>query len=119
MSGWELTLQDAPERLVQLAILQAEFEAPASVSGRQRAPAARMLVPLYLWQHELMRRPMFYISACARSHGATSDYERPAGGIARRRLDRAGAASSSRPSTRAGRRESGQAPGILEAAMTS
>jgi Fic family protein len=62
MSGWERYLhEDAPDRLVQLAILHAEFEAlHPFLDGNGRL--GRMLVPLFLWQHGLIRRPMFYIS---------------------------------------------------------
>jgi len=53
---------DAPDRLVQLAILHAEFEAlHPFLDGNGRL--GRMLVPLFLWQAGLIRRPTFYISA--------------------------------------------------------
>jgi Fic family protein len=63
MSGWErYAHDDAPDRLVQLAILHAEFEAlHPFLDGNGRL--GRMLVPLFLWQTGLIRRPMFYISA--------------------------------------------------------
>jgi len=63
MSAWERYLHaDAPDRLVQLAILHAEFEAlHPFLDGNGRL--GRMLVPLYLWQTGLIRRPMFYVSA--------------------------------------------------------
>lgn len=63
MSGWErYANSDAPDRLVQLAILHAEFEAlHPFLDGNGRL--GRMLVPLYLWQVKLIHAPMFYISA--------------------------------------------------------
>ena len=63
MSAWESYLnQDAPDRLVQLAILHAEFEAlHPFLDGNGRL--GRMLVPLFLWQCGLISQPMFYISA--------------------------------------------------------
>ncbi len=62
MSVWERYLhEDAPDRLVQLATLHAEFEAlHPFLDGNGRL--GRMLVPLFLWQKALIRRPMFYIS---------------------------------------------------------
>ena len=64
MSAWETYLnQDAPDRLVQLAILHAEFEAlHPFLDGNGRL--GRMLVPLFLWQCGLISHPTFYISAC-------------------------------------------------------
>ena len=63
MSAWErYAHSDAPDRLVQLAILHAEFESlHPFLDGNGRL--GRMLVPLFLWQSGLIRRPMFYISA--------------------------------------------------------
>lgn len=63
MSAWErYAHSDAPDRLVQLAILHAEFEAlHPFLDGNGRL--GRMLVPLFLWQAGLIRQPMFYISA--------------------------------------------------------
>ena len=63
MSTWERYLnQDAPDRLVQLAVLHAEFEAlHPFLDGNGRL--GRMLVPLFLWQCRLISQPMFYISA--------------------------------------------------------
>ena len=63
MSAWEqYAHDDAPDRLVQLAILHAEFEAlHPFLDGNGRL--GRMLVPLFLWQTGLIRQPMFYISA--------------------------------------------------------
>ena len=63
MSIWERYIhQDVPDRLVQLAVLHAEFEAlHPFLDGNGRL--GRMLVPLFMWQHGLIRAPMFYISA--------------------------------------------------------
>jgi Fic family protein len=63
MSAWERYAHDeAPDRLVQLAILHAEFEAlHPFLDGNGRL--GRMLVPLFLWQTGLISQPMFYISA--------------------------------------------------------
>lgn len=63
MSAWERYIhEDTPDRLVQLAILHAEFEAlHPFLDGNGRL--GRMLVPLFLWQNSLIRAPMFYISA--------------------------------------------------------
>lgn len=63
MSAWERFIHDdQPDRLAQLAILHAEFEAlHPFLDGNGRL--GRMLVPLFLWQKGLIRRPTFYISA--------------------------------------------------------
>ena len=63
MSAWERYIHsDAPDRLVQLAVLHAEFEAlHPFLDGNGRL--GRMLIPLFLWQNGLIRRPIFYISA--------------------------------------------------------
>ncbi len=63
MSGWEAYIHaDAPDRLVQLAILHAEFEAlHPFLDGNGRL--GRLLAPLFLWQHGHIREPTFYISA--------------------------------------------------------
>lgn len=63
MSSWErFAHSDAPDRLVQLAILHAEFEAlHPFLDGNGRL--GRMLVPLFMWQVGLIQAPMFYISA--------------------------------------------------------
>lgn len=62
MGAWErYTHEDAPDRLVQLAVLHAEFESlHPFLDGNGRV--GRMLVPLFLWQRGLIKRPMFYIS---------------------------------------------------------
>lgn len=63
MAAWELYAHtNAPDRLVQLAVLHAEFEAlHPFLDGNGRL--GRMLVPLFLWQVGLIRTPAFYISA--------------------------------------------------------
>ena len=68
MSAWERYLHsDAADLLVQLAILHAEFEAlHPFLDGNGRL--GRMLVPLFLWQRQLIQRPMFYISAYFETH---------------------------------------------------
>ncbi len=68
MTRWEAYLhEETPDRLVQLAILHAEFEAlHPFLDGNGRL--GRILIPLFLWQHGLIRQPMFYISAYLESH---------------------------------------------------
>lgn len=63
MSAWERYMhEEAPDRLVQLALLHAEFEAlHPFLDGNGRL--GRMLVPLFMWQNGLIQRPMFYVSA--------------------------------------------------------
>ena len=75
MSAWERFIhEDAPDRLVQLAVLHAEFEAlHPFLDGNGRL--GRMLVPLFLWQNNLIRAPMFYVSAYFEAHRDTY-YER-------------------------------------------
>ncbi len=68
MSVWERYANaDTPDRLVQLAIMHAEFEAlDPFLDGNGRL--GRMLVPLFLWHVKLIQAPMFYISAYFESH---------------------------------------------------
>lgn len=68
MSSWEKYMhEEQPDRLVQLAILHAEFEAlHPFLDGNGRL--GRMLIPLFLWQKDLIRRPMFYISSWFEAH---------------------------------------------------
>ncbi|SFL66109.1 Fic family protein [Desulfomicrobium norvegicum] len=63
MGRWEQFIHaDYQDRLVQLAILHAEFEAlHPFLDGNGRL--GRMFVPLYLCSINLLQRPMFYISA--------------------------------------------------------
>lgn len=68
MGAWERYIHaDRPDRLVQLAILHAEFEAlHPFLDGNGRM--GRILVPLFLWRHELIRQPTFYVSAYLEAH---------------------------------------------------
>ena len=63
VAKWERYIHETvPDRLIQLAVLYAEFEALhpfAEGNGR----LGRMLVPLFLWQQGMVRRPVFYASA--------------------------------------------------------
>jgi Fic family protein len=65
---WERYLHsEQPDRLVQLAILHVEFEAlHPFLDGNGRL--GRMLIPLFLWQVGLIKRPMFYISGFFEEH---------------------------------------------------
>lgn len=62
MANWETYVNNSePDKLVQLAVLHAEFEALhpfADGNGR----LGRMLVPLFLYSNGLLRAPTFYIS---------------------------------------------------------
>ena len=68
MGAWEKYLHaTAPDRLVQLAVIHAEFEAMHPfLDGNGRL--GRMLVPLFLYQAKLIKQPMFYVSAYLESH---------------------------------------------------
>jgi len=68
MSRWEKFIHDeAADRLLQLALLHAEFEAlHPFLDGNGRL--GRMLIPLYLYQTKIIQQPMFYISAYLESH---------------------------------------------------
>ena len=63
VSRWERHIHETVvDRLVHLAVLYAEFEALhpfAEGNGR----LARMLVPAFLWQRGMIRRPVFTISS--------------------------------------------------------
>ena len=63
MSLWEKYIhKDAQDKLVQLAILHAEFESLHPFNdGNGRI--GRMLVPLFMHKADLIQSPMFYISA--------------------------------------------------------
>lgn len=63
MARWERYLHsEQPDRLVQLAVLHAEFEAlHPFLDGNGRV--GRMIIPLFMWQSGLIHRPIFYISA--------------------------------------------------------
>lgn len=68
MSAWEKYANgQEPDRLVQLALIHAEFEAiHPFLDGNGRL--GRMLVPLFLWQTGLIRSPTFYVSAFFEAH---------------------------------------------------
>ncbi len=63
MGVWEKFIhEEFPDKLVQLAILHAEFEAlHPFLDGNGRL--GRMFVPLFLYEKSLISSPMFYISA--------------------------------------------------------
>jgi len=63
LARWERYMnEDALDPLVQLAVLHAEFEAlHPFLDGNGRL--GRLLIPLFLWQRNLIRAPMFSISA--------------------------------------------------------
>lgn len=62
MGAWEKYLHaNEPDRLVQLAVIHAEFESlHPFLDGNGRV--GRMLIPLYLWQRGLLGAPLFYMS---------------------------------------------------------
>ena len=63
MSAWERYLHaDTPDRLVQIAVQHAEFEAVHPfLDGNGRL--GRMLIPLLMWRYGLIREPVFGLSA--------------------------------------------------------
>ena len=63
MGSWESFIHDEyPDRLVQLAIVHAEFESlHPFLDGNGRI--GRMVLPLFLWQTGILRMPYFYLSA--------------------------------------------------------
>lgn len=63
MSAWEKYMHaEEKDRLIQLALLHAEFEAiHPFLDGNGRL--GRMLVPLFLHQRQVLSKPIFYISA--------------------------------------------------------
>lgn len=62
MTAWEAFIHaDAPDRLVQLAIVHAEFESiHPFLDGNGRL--GRLIIPLFLYAHGLLSRPNFYLS---------------------------------------------------------
>jgi len=62
MTAWEFYIHDdAPDRLVQLAIVHAEFEAiHPFLDGNGRL--GRLIVPLFLVAKDLLSKPNFYVS---------------------------------------------------------
>lgn len=65
---WENFMnEDYPDRLVQLALVHAEFEAlHPFLDGNGRL--GRMLVPLFMYQSKLIQSPVFYISEFFERH---------------------------------------------------
>jgi len=70
MCEWERYAHaEVEDRLIQVAILHAEFEAIhpfADGNGR----LGRMIIPLHMWQTKQISRPMFYISGYLEAHRA-------------------------------------------------
>ena len=62
MSAWERYIHtDTPDRLVQLAIVHAEFESNHPfLDGNGRI--GRLIIPLFLYAHGLLSTPNFYLS---------------------------------------------------------
>lgn len=62
MTDWETYIHaNAPDRLVQLAIVHAEFESiHPFLDGNGRL--GRLIIPLFLYAHGLLSRPNFYLS---------------------------------------------------------
>lgn len=65
---WEKFMnEDYPDKLVQLALVHAEFEAlHPFLDGNGRL--GRMLVPLFMYQSKLIQSPVFYISEFFERH---------------------------------------------------
>lgn len=63
MASWETFIHaEYNDRLVQLAIIHAEFEAlHPFLDGNGRV--GRMVMPLFLWQTGILRKPYFYLSS--------------------------------------------------------
>lgn len=63
LDNWEKYFHfDEKERLVQLAVIKAQFELiHPFIDGNGRI--GRMLVPLFLYEKRLLSKPMFYLSA--------------------------------------------------------
>lgn len=69
MSDWERYIHDetVPDKLVQLAIMHAEFEAiHPFLDGNGRL--GRLMIPLFLVSKGLLSRPNFYLSAYFEEH---------------------------------------------------
>ena len=68
MDNWERYFHSGGhDRLIQLAVLHAEFEALHPFLGGN-GRLGRMVVPLFLWQAGLIRFPMFHMSAFFEAH---------------------------------------------------
>ncbi len=62
MSAWERYIHsDARDRLVQIAVQHAEFEAVHPFMDGN-GPLGRMLIPHLMWRHGLIRMPVFCLS---------------------------------------------------------
>lgn len=62
-----MNTDSVPDKLVQLALIHAEFEAVHPfLDGNGRV--GRMLIPLFLWQAKIIQQPMFYISSYLESN---------------------------------------------------
>ncbi len=68
MDNWEKYYHaDERDPLVQLALIHAQFELiHAFLDGNGRL--GRILVPIFLYERQLLARPMFYLSAYLESH---------------------------------------------------
>ena len=68
MTCWEEYLHsDQPDKLIQLAIVHAEFESiHPFLDGNGRV--GRILIPLYLFEQQLLQTPMFYLSEYLEKH---------------------------------------------------
>jgi Fic family protein len=68
LDSWEKYYHaEEPDPLVQLAIIHAQFEIiHPFIDGNGRI--GRILIPLFLYEKELLSRPMFYLSAYLEKH---------------------------------------------------
>jgi len=68
LDNWEKHYHvEAPDPLVQLAVVHAQFEIiHPFLDGNGRL--GRILVPLFLYEKEILSRPMFYLSAYLEEH---------------------------------------------------
>jgi Fic family protein len=68
LDNWEKYYHsDAPDPLVQLAVVHAQFEIlHPFVDGNGRL--GRLIVPLYLYEKQVLSRPMFYLSSYLEGH---------------------------------------------------
>ncbi len=68
LDNWEKYYHaDRPDQLVQLAMVHAQFEIiHPFLDGNGRI--GRILIPLFLFEKELLSRPMFYLSAYLEQH---------------------------------------------------
>lgn len=68
LSDWEKYYHaDPPDSVVQLAVLHAQFELiHPFLDGNGRV--GRMIIPLFLFEKKILRRPMFYLSKYLEAH---------------------------------------------------